>query len=74
MILILVLFQASEVIGCALDQFFPESAHPSLQVIATPGRFFAAPAFSLCTTVIGKQLTPAHRITNDGELGSGPDS
>ncbi|KJH40605.1 Pyridoxal-dependent decarboxylase, pyridoxal binding domain protein [Dictyocaulus viviparus] len=53
------------VINTGLDQFFSSLEFPQLNVIATPGRYFAAAAFVLCTNVIGKKALEARHITND---------
>jgi ornithine decarboxylase len=49
----------------ALDYFFPEDLFPSLKIIAKPGRFFAAPSFSLITNIIGRDCVDASQVTND---------
>nr|CDJ95514.1 Orn DAP Arg decarboxylase 2 domain containing protein [Haemonchus contortus] len=54
-----------EVINAGLDQLFSCREFPTLKVIATPGRYFAAAAFVLCTNVIGKQALEARYITKD---------
>lgn len=48
-----------------LARFFPEEEFPELRVAASPGRFFAAGAFHLCTNVIGKQRVDAVHLTQD---------
>lgn len=42
-----------EVLAPALDEQFPESS--GVRIIAEPGRFFAASAFTLCVNVIAKR-------------------
>ncbi|WKX88578.1 hypothetical protein Q1695_008320 [Nippostrongylus brasiliensis] len=54
-----------DVINAGLDQLFSSREFPHLKVIATPGRYFAAAAFVLCTNVIGKQALEARFITKD---------
>lgn len=39
----------------ALEQFFPQRQFPLLRLLASPGRFFASSAFTLCTNVIAKR-------------------
>ncbi|KAK6042186.1 hypothetical protein COOONC_20309 [Cooperia oncophora] len=56
-----------DVINAGLDQLFSCREFSNLKVIATPGRYFAAAAFVLCTNVIGKQALEARHITKDGE-------
>lgn len=57
--------EVSDVISSAVDSLFPRTLFPTLRLIATPGRYFASAAFSLCTSVIGKRATEAKNITND---------
>lgn len=57
--------EISDVINTGLDQVFSNGEFPQLNVIATPGRYFAASAFVLCTNVIGKQALEARYITKD---------
>lgn len=47
------LCQICEVLAPALDEQFPESS--GVRIIAEPGRFFAASAFTLCVNVIAKR-------------------
>ncbi|KHJ91980.1 Pyridoxal-dependent decarboxylase, sheet domain protein [Oesophagostomum dentatum] len=54
-----------DVINTGLDQLFWSREFPQLKVVATPGRYFAAAAFVLCTNVIGKQALEARFITKD---------
>ncbi|KAK6726580.1 hypothetical protein RB195_004732 [Necator americanus] len=54
-----------DVINSGLDQLFWSREFPQLNVVATPGRYFAAAAFVLCTNVIGKQALEARYITKD---------
>ncbi|PAV69922.1 hypothetical protein WR25_01381 isoform A [Diploscapter pachys] len=53
------------VINESLSELFPISQFPQLNAFATPGRFLAAPAFSLCTAVTGKRALDAKLISND---------
>ncbi|CAD5210238.1 unnamed protein product [Bursaphelenchus xylophilus] len=50
-------------INNALDHFF--SDYSALEVMATPGRFFATSVFSLITNIIDKDEVDASQITND---------
>ena len=47
--------QITSVVNQQLDTLFPERDFPDLRVIAEPGRFYAASAFSLATNVIAKK-------------------
>lgn len=47
--------EITSVVNQQLDTLFPEQHFPDLQVIAEPGRFYAASAFSLATNVIAKK-------------------
>jgi ornithine decarboxylase len=40
------------VLGPAIDKHFP----PNIRVIAEPGRYYAAPAFTIATHVIAKRI------------------
>ncbi|KAK0410443.1 hypothetical protein QR680_005133 [Steinernema hermaphroditum] len=53
----------ADVVGGALDEFFPESL--GMRIIAEPGRYFASAPFSLITNVISTARVPASRITNN---------
>ncbi|CAJ0946703.1 unnamed protein product, partial [Mesorhabditis belari] len=53
--------ELSDIINDSMDSLFPSS----IDFICTPGRFFASPAFNLCTTVIAKRSTEAQVLTND---------
>lgn len=54
-----------DIINTGLDELFSSGEFPRLNVIATPGRYFAASAFVLCTNVIGKKALEARYITKD---------
>ncbi|KAI6232997.1 Ornithine decarboxylase [Aphelenchoides fujianensis] len=62
-------FASFETIGAeissSLDFFFPREQWPQLEIVATPGRFFAAGIFALATPVVGKAEVDASEITND---------
>ena len=47
--------QITSVVNQQLDTLFPERDFPDLRVIAEPGRFYAASAFTLVTNVIAKK-------------------
>lgn len=53
----------ASVINQNLDSLFPPSDFPDLRVISEPGRYFAAEAFSLVSTIIAKQ-----RISDNEEF------
>ena len=52
-------------INDALDYYLPEKQFPNLRIVATPGRFFAASAFSLATKIMGRRSVDASMVTND---------
>nr|QXT59670.1 ornithine decarboxylase 1 [Recilia dorsalis] len=56
----------AEVVNAALDDYFPESL--GVQVIAEPGRFYVASAYTLATLVHSKRDTMYY--INDGVYGS----
>ena len=49
------LLQITYVVNEQLDKLFPASDFPGLRVIAEPGRYYAASAFTLVTNVIAKK-------------------
>lgn len=49
----------------ALDEHLPAAEFPALELIATPGRFFASAVFSLCTSIIDRDPVDASHITED---------
>ncbi|KAG0168184.1 Mitochondrial 2-oxoadipate and 2-oxoglutarate transporter [Apophysomyces sp. BC1034] len=63
--------QAAAVLGPAVDKLFP----PEVEIIAEPGRFFVASAFTLCLNIIGRKAIDASEnkymyFVNDGIHGS----
>jgi ornithine decarboxylase len=50
-------------LNAAIDYYFPPSAN--VEIIATPGRFFATSIFSLATRIVDKLTIDASEITND---------
>lgn len=67
----------TKVVNAALDVYFPEDEFPGLEVIAEPGRYYVASAFTLATMVIAKrevELDDGNRgvmyYLNDGVYGS----
>jgi len=57
----------------SLDEHFPASS--DVRIIAEPGRYFAMKPYSLCTSIIGKRVTPEEGYRpmyyiNDGKYGS----
>lgn len=50
----------------AIECYFLDDKFPDVQVIATPGRFFAGTAYSLVTTVIDRRSVDASSITGNG--------
>lgn len=49
------LFQIADVVSESLDEHFPSES--GVRVIAEPGRFFVASAFTLCANIIAKRDT-----------------
>lgn len=74
----LVSFDAmTQTVRQSLDEYFSETQFPDVKIIAEPGRYYAASAFTLATMVIAKrmiQLTHGERLAmyylNDGVYGS----
>lgn len=67
--------EISSTINKALDEHFPHDC--GVDIIAEPGRFIAASAFTLCVNIIAKKTTPAENgesvnmyYLNDGIYGS----
>uniref|UniRef100_H2ZI08 ornithine decarboxylase n=1 Tax=Ciona savignyi TaxID=51511 RepID=H2ZI08_CIOSA len=65
----------ASMVNLALDDLFPKSDFPHVQIIAEPGRYFAASAYTLATNIIAKravlQGVPAFMYyVNDGIYGS----
>ncbi|CDH54372.1 ornithine decarboxylase [Lichtheimia corymbifera JMRC:FSU:9682] len=64
--------KVAAVLGPAVDALFP----PNVRVIAEPGRYFVASAFTICTGVIGRRTVEADNANkymyyvNDGMYGS----
>ncbi len=58
--------QIAETINAALAVHFPPDydAH----IIAEPGRYYSAGAFTLTTNIIAKSTVPANKITGQGEM------
>lgn len=69
--------EIAKVVNAALDLYFPEEEFEQLEVIAEPGRYYVASAFTLATMVIAKRevhLDDGNRgvmyYLNDGVYGS----
>lgn len=60
----------AQVVNDALDEFFPVSE--GVQVIAEPGRFYVAAAYTLAANIHSKRVAPSHTMyyINDGVYGS----
>ena len=60
------------VLNESLEEFFPASEFPSLQIIAEPGRYFAEASAALCAKIIGKRSRPQedHFWISDGVYGA----
>lgn len=50
--------KVAAVLGPAVDTLFP----PNVRVIAEPGRYFVASAFTICTGVIGRRTVEADNV------------
>lgn len=57
--------------SAALDELFPAALHPSLRVLAEPGRFFAEPAAAFAARVIGVRECRDHLRGQDVFLADG---
>ena len=57
--------QIAHVVNESVDEHFP--ADFGARVIAEPGRFLAASAYTLCCNVMAKTMVPASRITEDDD-------
>jgi len=71
--------EIAHVVNEALDIHFPENPADgkNITIIAEPGRYYAASAFTLCTQIIAKRVkslpnghTEIHYFINDGVYGS----
>ncbi|KAI0463864.1 hypothetical protein LJB42_002872 [Komagataella kurtzmanii] len=49
--------ESSRYLREACEQYFPEKLFPELKIIAEPGRYFAASAFTLACNVIARRMT-----------------
>lgn len=56
--------EIAQVVNMALDKYFPED---SVQIIAEPGRYFVASAFTIGVNVIAKRVVPRDRKGEHGE-------
>lgn len=65
--------ESSFVLKESIKQFFPRDTFEDLRIIAEPGRYFAATAFTLAANVIGKRTLSAREsmiYINDGVYGN----
>lgn len=65
--------QSSRAVNYSLDKFFSEESFPGLSIIAEPGRYFSATAFTLACNIIAKRnnMDGSSRIyLNDGCYGN----
>lgn len=62
------MWQIAEVVNMALDDFFPTASLGDVQIIAEPGRFYVASAYTLATLIHSKRNTMYY--INDGVYGS----
>ena len=58
-----VCFQVAEVLNAALDRYFPRDA--GIRIIAEPGRYFVASAFTLTVNIIAKRIVLRDKQTDD---------
>lgn len=61
--------QTAAVINSALDLYFPEGC--GVEIIAEPGRYYVASAFTLVVSVIAKREVPLDQPGSDGTLSWG---
>ena len=47
----------------ALDKYFPRES--GVRIIAEPGRFFVASAFTLCVNIVAKRVIEADQVHNE---------
>ena len=57
------MFQICDVLRPALDTYFPHTM--GVDIIAEPGRFFAASAYTLVVNIIAKRKVPRDRAADD---------
>lgn len=64
--------ESSGILSKSLECVFPEGENPNLHLIAEPGRFFSASAFTLATHVIAKRHAKGSAMIylNDGLYGN----
>ncbi|XP_039256700.1 ornithine decarboxylase-like isoform X2 [Styela clava] len=64
--------QTTSSINIILEELFPVSKHPDLEIISEPGAFLTDTAFTLATNVIGRRDLEStyHYYVNDGKFGS----
>ncbi|KAJ1662414.1 Ornithine decarboxylase [Coemansia sp. RSA 1813] len=70
--------EVAAVLADAIDRYFPRSTHGAVRVIAEPGRYFVASAFSLAVNVVARRQVPQSHpdnaafmyYVNDGVYGS----
>lgn len=65
----------AENIHMSLEKYFPLAEYPELKIIAEPGRFFAAPAFTLVNKITSRRIIQDTKkqfmyYINDGVYGS----
>ena len=58
--------QIASVLNKALDEYFP--AGSGVRIIAEPGRYFVASAFTLAVNIIAKRTVARDIADTDGEL------
>lgn len=58
--------QIAAVINPALDLYFPEGS--AIEIIAEPGRYYVASAFSLAVNIIAKKEVLLDNCGSDGEF------
>lgn len=60
--------QITSVINPALDKYFPVDS--GVRIIAEPGRYYVASAFTLAVNIIAKKLVLREQAGSDGEWGA----
>jgi ornithine decarboxylase len=59
--------EIARVVNENLDRYFPLDTSKAIKIIAEPGRFFAAAAYTLCCNVISAKTVPAKRIAEEAQ-------
>ena len=52
----------ASVLGSAIDKYFPSD---KIHIIAEPGRYYAAPAFTIATNIIARRIVRKESLNNE---------